>query len=435
SIAHALMLYKNKLLTQHEAKAILEGLKKILGQHKAGSFTLVRELEDVHMNVEAQLTKLTPHGKKVHTARSRNDQVNLDMRLYMRAQIIELLEKLAGLGKALAIVSAKKIPMAAYTHTRVAMPISVSYWANAYFDSFARDALRLSNAYDMLNTNPLGSGAVAGTSLPIDREYTAKLLGFESVQENSLDCSSSRGEFEAEVAFGCCLVLLHLSRICEELVWQSQKGLVSLPDQYCTGSSMMPQKKNADILELVRGRAGRAYGNLLHILVSLKGLPSGYNSDTQETKFAIMSSLQTAKQSVEVLARVLPDLEFDKAKLVEEIEQGYACATELSDVLVSAGVPFRDAHSKVGQIVKQCISSKTYLSALKPERIEQMAEVLVDKGELAQAVNPDKTNQYDAKIAASRIVWLEGLAGKKSEKLAQASKLLYAELEAALAFD
>jgi len=262
SMAHAVMLHEKGLLSLHEAKAILSGLEVVLADYKKGDFALERKLEDVHMNVEAKLTEIDAHGKKLHTARSRNDQINLDMRMYMRAEIITLLKKLHALGVSLEGLSKQSVPMPAYTHTRVAQPISVSYWANSYFDGFFRDAVRLSRAYDMLNTNPLGSGAVAGTTLPIDRGLTAKLLGFASVQENSLDCSSNRGEFEAQVAFVCSLIMTRLSRMCEELIWQSQKGLVALPDKFCTGSSMMPQKKNADILELVRGRSARAYASL-----------------------------------------------------------------------------------------------------------------------------------------------------------------------------
>ncbi|HQT44451.1 MAG TPA: argininosuccinate lyase, partial [Candidatus Micrarchaeota archaeon] len=391
-----------------------------------------KELEDVHMNVETALTKLTENGKKLHTGRSRNDQINLDMRLYMRQEILRLLKNLHNLDKSLAKLGAQKIPYCAYTHTRVAQPISVAYWAGAYFAGFERDGVRLANAYDLLNQSPLGSGAVAGTTLPIDRAYTAKLLGFSSVQENATDCSSSRGEFEADAAYACATIMMRLSRMSEEVIWQSQKGIIDLPDEYCTGSSMMPQKKNADIFELVRGRCARGYSNLFHILAAMKSLPLGYNSDTQETKFAIMSALKTANDSVYIVAEAVAKLEFNKAKIIAEIDEGFACATELSDVFVMRGTPFREAHGHVGSIVKYLIKEKRALSSLTSAEVESLTGLRVPQTGISAAISPDKSDRYVSTITKEKLAGTESLFFERGRKLEQATKEMESEIAAIL---
>ncbi|MFA5106206.1 MAG: argininosuccinate lyase [Candidatus Micrarchaeia archaeon] len=429
SIAHALMLAKAGIIKQDEAKAIVGGLMKILLEQKDGKFEMRKEFEDVHMNVESALTKMTDNGKKLHTGRSRNDQINLDMRMYMRREILSLLKSLHMLGSSLASLSEKRLPYCAYTHTRVAQPISVAYWAGAYFAGFERDAKRLANAYDMLNSSPLGSGAVAGTTLPIDREYTARLLGFDSVQENATDCSSSRGEFEADVAYACSTIMMRLSRMAEEIIWQSQKGLIDLPDEYCTGSSMMPQKKNADIFELVRGRCAREYSNLFHVLAVMKSLPLGYNSDTQETKYAIMSALKTANDSTRLVADAASKLEFNKEKIMDEIESGFGCATELSDVFVKHGTSFRDAHGHVGSIVKHLIAGKRAMSSLTSAEIENLVAMRIPQSEISAACNPDKSSRYLPAITKAKLDQIGGMVSTREARLDTATKEMEAEMD------
>ncbi len=433
SIAHALMLAKTGVVKKDEAKAIVGGLMTLALAQKEGKLELKKELEDVHMNVESQLTGLTASGKKLHTGRSRNDQINLDMRLYMRHEILRLLKNINKLDRSLSHISEKKMPYCAYTHTRVAQPISVAYWAGAYFEGFARDAQRLANAYDALNTSPLGSGAVAGTTLPIDRDYTAKILGFDSVQANSTDCSSSRGEFEADVAYACSTIMMRLSRMSEEIIWQSQKGLLELPDEYCTGSSMMPQKKNADIFELVRGRCARAYSDLFHILAVMKSLPLGYNSDTQETKFAIMSALKTANDSVYLVSDAISKLEFNKAKILLEIDEGFGTATELSDVLVKRAIPFREAHGHVGSIVKYLVKEKRTLSSLTSAELENLSSLRIPQMEISAACNPDKSDRYLSTISKEKIAQVESLSIERERKLEHATKEMEAEIVKILA--
>ncbi len=375
NLAHVRMLQKQGILSTGEAKALLAGLKELQRQHASGKFKLKTELEDVHMNVETAITLQTPFGKKMHTARSRNDQVLLDMRLYLRDQTIMLAEHLVALQKCFAGLVKKDGPMVAYTHTRVAQPITVSFWCAGWSQSFARDIERLKDAYKRVNCNPLGAGAIAGTSWKIDREYTAELLGFDSVQENELDTISSRGECEAELLFVCSEVMCKLSRLSEELIWLSQKGLVEIAEEHTTGSSMMPNKKNPDVLELVRGRTGRVYGNLNHVLVMVKGLISGYHSDMQESKFAVMSGLETTLQSINAMAMVVGGVGFNPSAIECELDTGFAQATEIADWLAMNGLPFRQAHECSGNLVKYCEEHGSTLTKLSEKDAEAILNV------------------------------------------------------------
>jgi argininosuccinate lyase len=427
SMAHTLMLQKQGILKGEEAGAVLVGLLEIFAQVEQGKFKLKPELEDVHMNVEAELSRKYPAAKKMHTARSRNDQVTLDTRMYMRDAMIECARGIIGVRKALATLSSDKTPFPTYTHTRVAQPATVSFWANAWFESFGRDLERLLAMKKRLWENPLGAGAVAGTTWNIDRKYTTKLLGFDSVQENALDVVSSRGEHEAELVSVLAIAMVKASRIAEELIWLSEKGIVEIPDRYCSGSSIMPQKKNADCLELVRGRAARVQGHLVHLLALSKGLPSGYNSDSQESKFALMGAIDVSLPSMKLLAGVLAGISVDREKAVLEIEEGYACATELADLLARKGVPFRDAHSISGQTVAKLIKEKRFLSSLK---VFELPAKGILQHELAQAVNPDKGKRMVKAISAaeageyeSEVDSLErALAKSEGELLALAKK-------------
>jgi argininosuccinate lyase len=380
SIAHVRMLVKQGILKEGEAQEILWALKAVYLKWEKGGFRLKKELEDVHMNVEAAVTAVTANGKKMHTARSRNDQVLLDMRLYMRDEVLQTIGAIEALENAFAGLSKKDGPMVAYTHTRVAQPITVSFWCEAWIDGLSRDKERLLDAYKRINKNPLGACAIAGTGWKIDRNETAKLLAFDGVQENELDTISSRGECEAEVLAALSMVMCRLSRLSEELIWLSQKGLVSISEEHTTGSSIMPNKKNPDILELVRGRCARVYSNLSHCLVVLKGLISGYHSDMQETKFALMSGIGHTKASIMIMSRVVNGLGFEGKRIEEELDRGFAQATEIADYLAVAGLPFREAHERSGKLVKYCEERGTTLSKVPLGDAEKVLGRKIGKG-------------------------------------------------------
>lgn len=381
SIAHTMMLERQRILGKDEAGAIVRALRGLHAEWKSGRFALSLEHEDVHMNVEAAVTKKTPHGMKMHTARSRNDQVLLDMRMYMRDSILRTCLGISRLKASLAKLSRKDGPMVGYTHTRVAQPITVSLWCDAHVRSLSRDADRLMECYRRANVSPLGACALAGTAWRIDRRYTAKLLGFRGVQENELDTISSRGELEAELLSALAIMMAKLSGMAEELIWLSQKGLVRLPDRVCTGSSIMPNKKNPDILELVRGRTGRSYGALMHALSVKKGLASGYHSDMQETKYAVMQGVDTAASCLGIMAIAAGSLSFDHNAIEKELEGGYAQATEIADRLAMRGIPFREAHGRAGRLVRRCEGEGKAISALGHDEAGRILGVAMGESE------------------------------------------------------
>jgi argininosuccinate lyase len=331
------------------------------------------------MNVEAMVSKITPSGKKMHTARSRNDQILLDMRLYMRDETLNMISQIETLQDAFVSISKKDGPMVAYTHTRVAQPITVSFWCQGWVQSLDRDIDRLSQAYSRVNQNPLGACAISGTSWKIDRKETALLLAFEGVQCNELDTITSRGECESELLSVLSIIMCKLSRLSEELIWLSEKGLILISEEYTTGSSIMPNKKNPDVLELIRGRTGRVYGNLNHCLIALKGLISGYHSDMQETKFAIMSGFETSGSSTKAMALVIGSLQFDKSEIENELNGGYAQATEIADYLAMGGMPFREAHEVSGSLVKYCESKGMTISQLDSLAAEKILKTEISK--------------------------------------------------------
>ncbi len=386
SLAHVKMLGEQGILGKKEADEITAALKTVLKLHENGTFRLKKELEDVHMNVESEVTRITPLGKKMHTARSRNDQVAVDTRLYLRDELLSLASQVVELQEAFAKLSQKDGPMPAYTHTRVAQPITISFWCESYVQSFGRDLERIFAAYEKTNRSPLGACAISGTPWNISRKRTAELLGFNSVLENEMDAIGSRGELEAEILFALSELMAKLSRFAEEVVWLSQKGIIVLGDEYTTGSSIMPNKKNPDPLELVRGRTGRVYGNLVHTLTVQKGLMSGHNTDTQETKYAVMSGLDTAKESLAMLADLVPTLAFDSRKVAQELKEGYANATELADLMAMSGIPFRDAHGKSGKLVAQLSKEGRFIEDLPPSELNKLLGTKLDEGTLAEAI-------------------------------------------------
>jgi argininosuccinate lyase len=399
NLAHVAMLCKQEILPKEEAGAVLGALLKMHKLAQEGNFRLDYKLEDVHTNVEAAVTKITPFGKKMHTARSRNDQVSLDTRMYMRDAINELSSVLLQLQQSLLQLSKKDCPFPTYTHFQVAQPASLCFWAHAHWNAIERDLQRLGELYGRVNVNPLGSGAVAGTTWGIDRNYTSKLLGFSAPTANPLDTVSNRGEFEAELLSVLLGAVNHCSRMAEDVILLSNKRLVLLPDEYSTGSSMMPQKKNPDPLELVRGKAARMLGLYVHASSLLKGLPSGYNKDSQESKFAAMQGVDTSLAVFSIMAKILPKLQIDGKKVAEELEEGYACTTELADLLAKKGVPFRDAHEMTGKLVKDCMAKKKYLSQLSYSEVSKLAGVKLEEKEFSEAVNVDKVKRFAAKYA------------------------------------
>jgi len=366
SIAHCKTLEKARVLSSRETKAIVRGLESVKGELDRGRFTFTPQDEDIHMAIERRLTELIgPLGGKLHTGRSRNDQVALDVRLYLRDHLDRLMEQCTEMQRVL-LAKAKAnstIVMPGYTHLQRAQPVLFAHHLLAYVEMVERDKGRVLDARTRLNVMPLGSGALAGTNYPVDRAYTAKLLGFPAVTANSMDAVSDR-DFTIEVVSALSILMMHLSRLSEELIiWASQEfRFVDLPDAFCTGSSMMPQKKNPDVPELVRGKTGRVYGHLMNLLVMLKALPLSYNRDLQEDKPALFDALDTAASSLQVMTELMRRLNVNRDALSGALEQSGFLATELADYLVERGVPFREAHGITGRIVREALEKKRELT-------------------------------------------------------------------------
>ena len=366
SIAHATMLCEVNVLTSAELKQILEGLDKVKDEVVNDQFSWSVELEDVHMNIESRLTEICgDSGKKLHTGRSRNDQVATDIRLYLRDQVQLITKELERLLNALLDIAEqeKETIMPGFTHLQAAQPISFGHHLLAYFEMLKRDRERLQESFKRINTMPLGSAALAGTSYPINRERTAELLGFERISLNSIDAVSDR-DFAIEFASNASLIMMHLSRFSEELIlWSSaQFEFISLPDSFCTGSSIMPQKKNPDVPELVRGKTGRVTGNLISLLTIMKGQPLAYNKDNQEDKEPLFDSVETIYSCLRVFADMVPTIKTNKENMYQSALKGYTTATDLADYLVKKGLAFRDAHDVVGKAVSYGIKDGKDLS-------------------------------------------------------------------------
>ncbi|WP_454063617.1 argininosuccinate lyase [Candidatus Nitrospira salsa] len=366
SIAHCKTLHHAKVIKRHECQTIIRGLEKVLVEIQRGRFEFRNEDEDIHMSIERRLTQLIgPLGGKLHTGRSRNDQVALDLRLYVRDSIKALIAGLIQLQKAMTVQARRyqQVIMPGYTHLQRAQPVLFAHHFLAYVDMFERDKGRLTDALNRLNVLPLGAGALAGTNYPIDRSYTAKLLDFPAVTTNSLDTVSDR-DFVVEVLNACSLLMMHLSRMSEEFIlWSSQEfQFIEMSDSFCTGSSMMPQKKNPDVAELVRGKTGRVYGHLMSVLTTLKGLPLSYNRDLQEDKEPLFDALDTVTDSVSIYAELIKRLKVRQDVMAEAVQSGLLFATELADYLVRKGIPFREAHAIIGSLVGQCAEQKKDLA-------------------------------------------------------------------------
>ena len=374
SIAHARMLASVGLITQAEAEAIIAGLQGIQKDIEAGAFTFDPALEDVHMNIETELTKrIGEAGKKLQTARSRNDQVATDFRLHVRGALQGLDEEVAGFMRALLDKAGAHVDtiIPGMTHLQHAQPVSLSHHLLAYFEMALRDRGRIMEVLARVNVSPLGSAALAGTPHPIDRETTAKELGFSGPSRNSIDAVSDR-DFACEAAFVCSLVMMHLSRLAEEIiVWNSQPfSFIELSDAFCTGSSIMPQKKNPDVAELVRGMTGGVYGNLMGLLVMMKGLPLAYNRDMQEDKKPLFESLDTTAASLRLMAALVAGIAPRKESLEISLQDGFITATDMADYLASRCMPFREAHRVTGEIVSELIRSRRTFKDLSLEELK-----------------------------------------------------------------
>ena len=374
SIAHATMLNEVGVLTVEETDSIVKGLNQILDEINSGEFEWSVALEDVHMNVESRLTAICGNaGKKLHTGRSRNDQVATDIRLYLRDQVDVITKEVKRLQLALLDLAEKEAStiMPGFTHLQAAQPVSFGHHMMAYFEMLTRDAERLSDCRKRINAMPLGSAALAGTTYSIDRKRTAELLGFDRICTNSLDGVSDR-DFAIEFLSAASLIMMHLSRFSEELIlWSSaQFDFIELPDSFCTGSSIMPQKKNPDVPELVRGKTGRVYGNLTSLLTIMKGQPLAYNKDNQEDKEPLFDTVDTLKACLRVFADMVPTIEAKRDNMYNSTKKGYTTATDLADYLVKKGLPFRDAHEVVGQSVSYGIEHQKDLSELSLEELQ-----------------------------------------------------------------
>ena len=368
SIAHCKTLQQAGVLRTRECQTIIRGLQAIREDIRAGRHKWKTEDEDVHMSIERRLTELIgPVGGKLHTGRSRNDQVTLDLRLYLRDSLQHLCKDLHRLQRSLVTLAERYfgVIMPGYTHLQRAQPVLFSHHALAYVEMLERDKGRLQDALVRINVMPLGSGALAGNNYPLDRQYTASLLAFPRVTQNSLDAVSDR-DYVIEVLSACAIMMMHLSRLSEELIiWSSQEfHFTDLPDGFCTGSSMMPQKKNPDVSELIRGKTGRVYGHLMSLLTTLKGLPLSYNRDLQEDKEPLFDALDTVTTSVKIYAELMAQLTIRAQTMKAAVSDGFLLATELADYLVQKGVPFRESHHVVGNLVRECIANGKDLQQL-----------------------------------------------------------------------
>ena len=379
SIAHVVMLEKQGILTCEEKDAIVKGLTSIRKDVEEGNLTITDQYEDVHSFVEANLIdRIGDAGKELHTGRSRNDQVALDMKLYVRAAVLNVSEHLTELLATLLSIMENHLTtyMPGFTHLQKAQPTTLAHHMGAYFEMFKRDVLRLQDIYKRMNYCPLGAGAFAGTTYPLDRAYTASLMGFEGPTLNSMDSVADR-DYVIEFLAALSTIMMHLSRFSEEIIiWNSNEyRFVEIDDGFSTGSSIMPQKKNPDIAELVRGKTGRVYGALMSILTTMKGIPLAYNKDMQEDKEVTFDAIETVKNCLILFDGMLSTMKFNPNIMEESAMKGFTNATDAADYLVNKGVPFRDAHGIIGQLVLYCIEKNSSIDALSIEELKAISPV------------------------------------------------------------
>ena len=412
SIAHVMMLAKQEILTEAEKQQIIEGLEGILDDVEKGKLEITDKYEDIHSFVEANLIdRIGDAGKKLHTGRSRNDQVALDMKLYTRDEIAQIDQLLRTLLRTILGIMQENTEtiMPGFTHLQKAQPITLAHHMGAYFEMFKRDHERMRDISNRMNTCPLGSGALAGTTYPLDRDYTAKLLGFDGPTLNSMDGVSDR-DYLLELLSALSIVMMHLSRFCEEvIIWNSNEyQFVEIDDAYSTGSSIMPQKKNPDIAELVRGKTGRVYGALTSLLTTMKGIPLAYNKDMQEDKEMSFDAIDTAKGCIALFTGMLSTMQFKKDNMHASAKNGFTNATDAADYLVNHGVPFRDAHGIVGQLVLYCIEKNIALDDMSLEEYKAISPVfeedIYDAISMETCVNKRLTTGAPGKAAMEQVI-------------------------------
>ncbi|MDZ4185097.1 MAG: argininosuccinate lyase [Desulfuromonadales bacterium] len=419
SIAHCRMLAKQAIITAAEAQTIIAGLESILADIEAGNFEFKVSLEDIHMNIEARLTeRIGPVGGKLHTARSRNDQVALDVRLYLRDEVAAVLSYLDQLQESLLGQAEANLDtiMPGFTHLQTAQPILFSHHMLAYYEMFKRDASRFADCGERLNFLPLGAGALAGTTFPIDREYVAGLLGFSGVTRNSLDSVSDR-DFAIEFCAASSILMMHLSRLSEELIlWSTADfNFIELTDAFCTGSSIMPQKKNPDVPELVRGKTGRVYGNLLSLLTLMKSLPLAYNKDMQEDKEPLFDTIDTVKGSLKIFAEMIALMKVKAAPMRQAAGRGYSTATDVADYCVRKGLPFRQAHEVVGKTVRYCIETNKEIDELTLDEFRAFSP-LIESDIYAHVTLEASVNARTATGGTARVAVEREIARARAER-------------------
>ena len=423
SIAHAKILGKQGIIPQADSDAIVDELKNILTDIENGKVEFLIDAEDIHMNIEKLLTdRIGDAGKRLHTGRSRNDQVALDIRMYLMdetAQIKEMLIHTLSVLTSLAKAHTETI-MPGYTHLQKAQPITFAHHLMAYFEMFKRDYQRLEDCRKRTNIMPLGSGALAGTTYPLDREFVARELGFDDVTMNSLDGVSDR-DFVIELASCLSMVMMHLSRFCEELIlWSSHEfAFVEMDDAFSTGSSIMPQKKNPDVAELIRGKTGRVYGHLMGLFTTMKGIPLAYNKDMQEDKEPIFDSIDTVKLCLPVFCDMLATMTVKKDNMLQGSKGGFTNATDVADYLVKKGLPFREAHSVVGQMVYYAVTNNKNLDEFTPEEFAKFSDIIGD--DIYDAISME-TCVNDRKIIGGPAKATVEKAIEKAEKFIEEAK-------------
>ncbi|HEM4290488.1 TPA: argininosuccinate lyase [Streptococcus suis] len=396
SLAHVKMLGATGIINQEEAQVIQAGLEELLEEHEAGKLVFDIRNEDIHMNIESLLTdKIGSVAGKLHTARSRNDQVATDMHLYLKDTLFQVISKLTNLQEVLLDVAEQHVEtiMPGYTHLQHAQPISFAQHLLAYYNMFSRDSERFVFNMQHTDVSPLGAAALAGTTFPIDRQMTSDLMGFAKPYSNSLDAVSDR-DFILEFLSNASILMMHMSRLCEEIInWCSHEyQFVTLSDTFSTGSSIMPQKKNPDMAELIRGKTGRVYGNLVGLLTVMKSLPLTYNKDLQEDKEGMFDSAETILVSIDILAGMLQSMTVHKERMAQSTEKDFSNATELADYLASKGLPFRQAHEIVGKLVLECSKAGYYLQDVPLERYQELSPV----------IGPDIYTALESETAVSR---------------------------------
>lgn len=423
SIAHVTMLGKQGILTEKESADIIRTLNEILADVESKKLVITSEYEDIHSFVEANLIdRLGDTGKKLHTGRSRNDQVALDMRMYVREKVLMTNGLLKEMLETILHIMEKNLHtvMPGFTHLQKAQPITLAHHMGAYFEMFKRDSQRMEDIYERMNYCPLGSGALAGTTYPLDREYTAELLGFYGPTLNSMDGVSDR-DYCIEYLSALCTVMMHLSRFCEEIIiWNSNEyRFVEIDDAYSTGSSIMPQKKNPDIAELVRGKTGRVYGALMSLLTTMKGIPLAYNKDMQEDKELTFDAIDTVNHSLILFHGMLATMKFHKENMERSASGGFTNATDAADYLVNHGVPFRDAHGIIGRIVLKCIEENKAIDDLTLEELQEFSTAF--EQDIYEAISMETCVNKRLTIGAPGAEAMKDVIAKEKEWLENAA--------------